>query len=113
MASRWEIWLTNLDPVIGSEQGKTRPVLIIINEDVNKLLNVVNVLPITSKKKERNVYPNEVIIESGNFGLKNDSIILSQQIRTLDKTRMIRKIGAINDLKKQQEILEALSFQLI
>jgi mRNA interferase MazF len=112
MASKWEIWLANLDPVIGSEQGKTRPVLIVSNEDVNKLLNVVNVLPITSRRKGRTVYPNEVFIESGKFGLSNDSLILCQQIRTLDKIRLIRKIGSVNDLNKQQEVIEALNFQL-
>lgn len=86
MVSKWDIWLADLDPVIGSEQGKTRPVLIISNEDVNKLLNIVNVLPITSKKDERiNIYPNEVFIESGKYGLSKDSIILCQQIRTIDK----------------------------
>ncbi|MEO8209633.1 MAG: type II toxin-antitoxin system PemK/MazF family toxin [bacterium] len=88
---------------IGSEQGKTRPVLIVSNEDVNELLNVVNVLPITSKKKERIIYPNEVLIESGKFGLIKDSIILSQQIRTLDKIRMIKKVGVINDFNTQQK----------
>lgn len=86
MVSKWDIWLADLDPVIGSEQGKTKPVLIISNEDVNKLLNIVNVLPITSKKDERiNIYPNEVFIESGKYGLSKDSIILCQQIRTIDK----------------------------
>lgn len=112
MISKWEIWLANLDPVIGSEQGKTRPVLIISNQDVNDLLNVVNVLPITSKRSGRIIYPNEVLIESGKFGLKKDSIILSQQIRTLDKNRMIRKIGAVDDFNLKQKVIEALSFQL-
>lgn len=114
MISKWEIWVANLDPVIGSEQGKTRPVLIISNEDVNKLLNIVNVLPITTKKESRtNIYPNEVLIESGNFGLNSNSIILCQQIRTLDKKRMIKKIGIIINQEKQEEIIEALTFQLI
>jgi len=114
MVSKWEIWLANLDPAIGSEQGKTRPVLIISNEDVNKLLNVVNVLPLTSKKNERTtIYPNEVFMESGKFGLKQDSIILCQQIRTLDKVRMIKRMGTVDDIEKQKEIIESLTFQLI
>ncbi|MEW6126110.1 MAG: type II toxin-antitoxin system PemK/MazF family toxin [Acidobacteriota bacterium] len=45
--SQWSVWLANLDPVVGSEQGKTRPVLIISDTDLNNILPVVNVLPIT------------------------------------------------------------------
>lgn len=92
MASKWEVWLANLDPVIGSEQGKVRPVLVISNEDVKKLLNSINVIPFTKKKKERIVYPNEVLIPAGNFGLKNESLILVHQIRTVDRKRLIRKL---------------------
>jgi mRNA interferase MazF len=73
VASIWEVWLVNLDPVIGSEQGNVRPVLVMSNEDVNKLLNAINVIPFTTKKKERIVYANEVLIPTGNFGLKNES----------------------------------------
>jgi mRNA interferase MazF len=47
---KWSIWRANLDPVIGSEQGKSRPVLIISEDDINDLLNIVNIIPITSLK---------------------------------------------------------------
>lgn len=47
---KWSIWRANLDPVIGSEQGKSRPVLIISEDDINELLNIVNIIPITSRK---------------------------------------------------------------
>ena len=50
MGYRWNIFLANLDPTIGSEQGITRPVLVISNEEINNILPVVNVIPITSKK---------------------------------------------------------------
>jgi len=61
---RWHIFLANLDPVIGSEQGKTRPVLVISEEEINQILPVVNVLPITTRKVGRRIYPNEVLIPS-------------------------------------------------
>lgn len=48
---KWDIVRANLNPVIGSEQGKSRPVLIISEEDINKLLNIVNIIPVTSKKE--------------------------------------------------------------
>ncbi|MCA9731729.1 MAG: type II toxin-antitoxin system PemK/MazF family toxin [Deferribacteres bacterium] len=111
-AFRWGIFLANLDPVIGSEQGKTRPVLVISDEQINQILPVVNVLPITSKKANRTIYPNEVLLEKGIAGLSNESIVLCHQIRTLDKKRLIKKFGMIDssDLKKQ--VIETLSFQL-
>lgn len=85
---RWAIYRANLDPVVGSEQGKTRPVLVISEDAINDLLNIVNVIPITTKKEGRRIYPNEVLIPANHFGLPNESIVLCHQIRTLDKRRM-------------------------
>ena len=113
MASfRWHVFLANLDPVIGSEQGKTRPVLVISEDPINQILPVVNVLPITSRKVGRKVYPNEVLIPKGVGGLTKESIVLSYQIRTLDKKRLIKKVGRIDSVELQENILEALFFQL-
>jgi mRNA interferase MazF len=110
--SRWQIWLAQLDPVVGSEQGKTRPVIIISDDDVNKVLSIVNVLPLTSRKAGRMIYPNEVLVIGGNFGLQNESIVLCQQIRTLDKKRFFKHDGTINDISLQEQIVTALKFQL-
>ena len=81
---KWSIYRANLDPVIGSEQGKSRPVLIISEDEINELLNVVNVIPITSRKPGRTIYPNEALIPANNFGIQQESVILCHQIRTLD-----------------------------
>ena len=72
---RWSIYRANLDPVIGSEQGKSRPVLIISEDEINNLLNIVNVIPITSRKPERRIYPNEVLIPANQYGLTNESLV--------------------------------------
>lgn len=109
---RWSIWKANLDPVIGSEQGKTRPVLIISDSKINNTLPVVNVIPITSRKQNRKIYPNESLIEEGHFGLEKESIVLCYQIRTLDKQRLVKNYGIIDDNIKQSEIIDALIFQL-
>ena len=109
---KWAIYYANIDPVIGSEQGKSRPVLIISEDEINSLLNIVNVLPITSRKTGRQIYPNEVLILPNNFGLEKESIILCHQIRTLDKQRLSKLQGQITDIEKQNEIIEALCFQL-
>ena len=103
MVYRWRIFIANLDPIIGSEQGKTRPVLVISEEEINQILPVVNVLPITSRKPGRRIYPNGVLIPAEIGGLYKESIVLCYQIRTLDKRRMIREIGEIRDLEAKRE----------
>lgn len=112
MEYRWHVFLANLDPVIGSEQGRTRPVLVISEEAINQILPVVNILPITSRKTGRRIYPNEVLIPVGTGGLEQESIILCYQIRTLDKKRLVREIGKIDELELQESIIDALCFQL-
>ena len=109
---KWAICRADLDPVIGSEQGKSRPVLIISEDQINELLNIVNILPITSRKSGRLIYPNEVLIAAGQYGLINESVILCHQIRTVDKKRLTKTYGQINDSKLQNDIVEALCFQL-
>jgi len=109
---RWEIWLANLDPVVGSEQGKTRPVVIISDDGINNILSIVNVLPLTSRKAGRIIYPNEVLINANNFGLQTDSIVLCHQIRTLDKKRFLKLYGRIDAPLLQEQIVVALKFQL-
>ncbi len=109
---KWHIYRANLDPTIGSEQGKSRPVLIISEDVINGLLHCVNVLPITSRKSDRRIYPNEVLLPLGIGGLQNESIVLCHQIRTLDKKRLSTEYGVVEAEIIQQEILDALCFQL-
>lgn len=109
---RWAIYRANLDPAIGSEQGKSRPVLIISENEVNKLINTVNIIPFTTRKPGRIIYPNEVLINDKKFGLPNESILLCHQIRTIDKQRLSLNYGQITDTIKQEEVIEAICFQL-
>ena len=109
---RWSIYLANLEPVVGSEQGKSRPVLIISEDEINNLLNCVNVIPITSRKPKRKIYPNEALLLSNTAGLENESILLCHQIRTIDKKRLSNYYGQIDNLEIQTEIIDALCFQL-
>lgn len=90
---KWSIWRANLDPVVGSEQGKSRPVIIIRENDINELLNAVNIIPITSRKPAREVYPNEVLISASKTGLDVESIALCHQIRTIDKKRLSKLLA--------------------
>jgi len=109
---KWSIWRANLDPVIGSEQGKSRPVIIISEDEINDLLNIVNIIPITTKKSDRTIYPNEALLAPSDIGLENESIALCHQIRTIDKRRLSKEYGRIINVSKQHEIIEALCFQL-
>ena len=108
---KWSILRANLDPVIGSEQGLTRPVIIISIDEINELINTVNVIPITTRKPERIIYPNEVLIKANKFGLLEESIALCHQIKTLDKRRFAQFYCTIDDIDKQNEIREAILFQ--
>ena len=110
--SQWSVWLANLDPVVGSEQGRTRPVLVISDGSLNEILPVVNVIPITSRKPNRRIYPNEAVVPAKTGGLTLDSIALCYQIRTLDKRRLTEMFGVIDDEDVRQSILYALRFQL-
>ncbi len=109
---KWTIWRANLDPVIGSEQGLTRPVLIISDNQINELINTVNIIPITTRKSNRLIYPNEALIEAEKYGLPVESILLCHQMRTLDKKRFAQFYGEIKEQEKQEEIIEAILFQL-
>ncbi len=104
--------MANLEPVIGSEQGRTRPVLVLSSSALNNILPVVNVLPITSRKPNRRIYPNETLLPVSTGGLTQESIALCYQIRTLDKQRLTKRFGLINNTNLQNEILDAIKFQL-
>lgn len=94
---KWQIYRASLDPVVGSEQGKSRPVLVISEDAINSLLNVVNVLLITTRKEGRRIYPSEVLLPANLAGLPNESIVLSYQIKTIDKLRLTHKYGELTD----------------
>jgi mRNA interferase MazF len=109
---KWHIYRANLDPVVGSEQGKSRPVLVVSENDINDLLNCVNILPISSKQVNRFIYPNEVLLPVGTSDLPNESVVLCHQIRTIDKRRLSLFYGEIIDPEIHLEVYEALRFQL-
>ncbi|MDR3492014.1 MAG: type II toxin-antitoxin system PemK/MazF family toxin [Gammaproteobacteria bacterium] len=83
---RGEIYYANLDPTVGSEIKKKRPVLIISNNANNRMATTITVLPITSKITH--IYPFEVALSAKISGLKKDSKIQCQQIRTISKLRI-------------------------
>ena len=89
VANRFDVYLTNLDPTVGSEIQKTRPCLVISPDEMNKHIRTVIVAPMTTAGKD---YPTRV---SCTFKKKKGQIVLDQ-IRTIDKTRLVKKLGAID-----------------
>jgi mRNA interferase MazF len=89
---RGQVCLAALDPVLGREISKTRPVVIISNDKNNEYAGTVTVLPITSKNLSRR-YPFEVYLPKGTANLPKHSKVKADQIRTLDKTRIVKFIG--------------------
>jgi mRNA interferase MazF len=106
VVKRGDIFYADLSPVVGSEQGGIRPVLIIQNDIGNKYSPTVIVAAITSQINKAKL-PTHVEISSEEYGLNKDSVVLLEQIRTLDKKRLKEKIGHMTD-DDMQKVDEAL-----
>ena len=104
---RGDMFYADLSPVVGSEQGGIRPVVVIQNNIGNKYSPTVIVSAITSQLN-KNKLPTHIELDSEEFGLKSDSIILTEQISTIDKSRLKEKIGHINDQTVMSKIDNAL-----
>ncbi len=111
---RGDIVYVNLDPTEGSETGKIRPCLVIQNNVLNSASPTTIIVVITSRDRFKKKYPSHVWINKSESGLTKDSTIQCEQIRTIDKGRIINKIGSIDNsyLKKVEEAIKiTLSFE--
>lgn len=111
-AMRWRVYLANLDPIRGSEQRGTRPVVVVSYEGFNRVMPVVTVLPVTSLKPGRRVYSNEAKLPRHSCGLRKESLVLAHQIRTIDKGRLVKAVGTVADQALRGSIEEALRVHL-
>ena len=100
VVKRFDVYLINLDPTVGSEIKKTRPCLIISPDEMNRHIRTVIIAPLTSACKD---YPTRVACT---FGTTRGQIVLDQ-IRTIDKTRLIKKLGVI-DSDSRMEVISVL-----
>ena len=103
---RGEIYYADLSPVIGSEQGGMRPVLIVQNDVGNKYSPTV-IAAITSQKYKTRL-PTHISVNADNCGLQKDSVVLLEQVRTLDKQRLKERMGNLPD-SEMNKINKALS----
>lgn len=93
---RGDIYYADLSPVVGSEQGGMRPVLIIQNDTGNKHSPTVIAAAITSRIDKARL-PTHIELEARSFGLTKDSVVLLEQIRTIDKRRLRERMGRVDD----------------
>lgn len=111
MIRRGEIYWVQLDPAIGSEIKKTRPALVVSNNQSNQFSDIVSVLQITSQVKK--VYPFEVLLEAGQGGVKGKAKVKANQIRTVDKRRLsVKPIGVPLSSDLMGQVAEALRIHL-
>ncbi len=100
VVNRFDVYLTNLDPTVGSEIQKTRPCLIVSPDEMNRHIRTVIVAPMTTVGKD---YPTRIACQ---FKKKNGHIVLDQ-IRTIDKTRLIKNLGTL-DAETQLKVISVL-----
>lgn len=104
-----EIYLADLNPTVGSEISKIRPVLIVSNDINNQYAATVTIVPITSTTEK--IYPFEIFLPKGEGNLTNDSKAKANQIRTIDKLRLKKQFGRINE-ETLKEIEKAILIHL-
>lgn len=95
MIKRGELYYADLSPVVGSEQGGVRPILIVQNDTGNKYSPTIIAAAVTSQINKAKL-PTHIELNANEFGLAKDSVILLEQIRTLDKKRLKERIGRLS-----------------
>ncbi|MCC8138973.1 MAG: type II toxin-antitoxin system PemK/MazF family toxin [Lachnospiraceae bacterium] len=98
---RGDIFYADLTPVVGSEQGRIRPVLVIQNNTGNRYSPTVIVAAITSRNR-KSAFPTHIHLEKGESGLQSDSFVLLEQVRTLDRMRLKDYIGQLDEKTMRQ-----------
>jgi len=102
---RGEVYQANLDPVAGSEQGGTRPVLIVSRDALNANAPIVIVVPLTSRENKRRLYPTHVELPAREASLSKDSVALCEQVRAISKNRLTKRIGQVSP--QRMSLIEA------
>lgn len=102
--------MVNFDPTVGAEIQKTRPALVLQNDTGNRYSRITIVAAITSQFDEP-LYPTEVLVQAKAGGLMADSVVVLNQIRSIDKLRLVRRLGAVN-LETMEKVDRAIQISL-
>jgi mRNA interferase MazF len=92
---RGEIYVVNFEPTAGAEIKKTRPAVIIQNDIANRWSPITIVAAITSRSDDERTYPTQVAVQAGEGGLRVDSVVLLNQIRSVDRSRLVQRLGVL------------------
>ncbi len=92
---KWDLAWALLDPAVGHEPSGRRPVLVFCNDAIAAAIGLRTVLPLTTHKKGRRVYPTEVLLPAGTAGIAADSLVLSHQVRTISARRLSPAFGTL------------------
>lgn len=113
IVKRGDVFFADLSPVVGSEQGGTRPVLILQNDIGNRFSPTVIVAAITAQIQKAKL-PTHVEIDANKYGFERDSVILLEQLRTIDKSRLTDKITQLDEkLMRDVDVALAISLGLV
>ncbi|MBI4916236.1 MAG: type II toxin-antitoxin system PemK/MazF family toxin [Acidobacteria bacterium] len=109
---RWDLAWASLDPAQGHEQAGRRPVLIFCNDSISAAIGLVAVLPLTTWRKGRRVYPTEVLLKADTAGLAADSLVLCHQLRTVSAERLSPAFAHLADPASQAAVDRAVRLWL-
>ena len=104
---RGEVYEARLEPTEVSEQGGTLPVILVSRDVINAASPVVLAIPFTTSRRNRRIYPTQVLVKAPDGGLEQDSVALGEQVRVLAKTRLLGLRGSLSDtaLRKLEQAL--------
>lgn len=110
MIKRGEIYFAQLNPVVGSEQGGIRPVLVVQNDIGNQYSPTTIILAITSQINKAKL-PTHVELKAKTYGMERDSVVLAEQVRTIDKARLKQRLAVLNE-ETMQKVDKAIAVSL-
>ena len=93
---RGYVYVADLEPVKGSEQGRTRPIVVLSNDAINATSPVITIAPLTSASNVPKLYRTDVFVATPEAGLSVDSVVVLSQIRTIAKSRITRELGVLS-----------------
>lgn len=109
---KWDLAWALLDPTIGHEQAGRRPVLVFCHDLIAPPIGLASVLPLTTWREGRRVYPTEVLLPAGTGGLPATSLVLAHQVRTVSAHRLSPAIGSVAESALRERIARALRLWL-
>ena len=108
MINKWDIYYSDVNPIIDNEQRGTRPVLVVSNNAINGNLHICTVLPLSGVREGRKIFPTEVLLPISATNLPKLSVAMVQQVRTISHDRLTNFVGTLENEEIRQQILTAL-----